>query len=233
MTRSSKDSSRSRSADCREGTALNYVAIIGDIKGSRSITQRETVQNALQATLDAVDENFPEAIASRFLITLGDEFQGLLRSARQAVTIVRFIADSVPQLPLRFGMGIGALTTPLRDYALGMDGPAFHRARDAISLARAQEMAIVFDTGCHTTDRLLTVLSRAVQEIESGWTEKRRRVVREYRRLQNQREVADLLGIDQSTVSIHLSRARFDLIREAEEAIAEALEELCRGGAGQ
>ena len=55
-----------------------YFAIIGDIIASKTISNRSEVQNHLKRILDQVNEEYKSNIASRFSITLGDEFQGLL-----------------------------------------------------------------------------------------------------------------------------------------------------------
>ena len=55
-----------------------YIAIIGDIKNSRKIDNRKEVQTKLNGVLDEINQTYCEEIAAGFLITLGDEFQGLL-----------------------------------------------------------------------------------------------------------------------------------------------------------
>ena len=51
-----------------------YFAIIGDIIASKTISNRSEVQNHLKRILDQVNEEYKSNIASRFSITLGDEF---------------------------------------------------------------------------------------------------------------------------------------------------------------
>ena len=55
-----------------------FVAIIGDLKSSRMIVQRAEVQDLLHETLKRINEKSGDQLVSKFIITLGDEFQGLL-----------------------------------------------------------------------------------------------------------------------------------------------------------
>ncbi|MGB4438298.1 MAG: SatD family protein, partial [Sedimentibacter sp.] len=56
-----------------------YIAIIGDIVNSKKIDNRNDVQIKLKSLLKRIDEKYTDDIASDFMITLGDEFQGLLK----------------------------------------------------------------------------------------------------------------------------------------------------------
>ena len=55
-----------------------YIAIIGDIKGSKKLDNRNEVQKKLTSVLDDINKKYKDDIYSKFTITLGDEFQGLL-----------------------------------------------------------------------------------------------------------------------------------------------------------
>ena len=55
-----------------------HIAIIGDIKDLKKINNRNEVQKKLIKVLDQINEKYNEDISSNFIVTLGDEFQGLL-----------------------------------------------------------------------------------------------------------------------------------------------------------
>ena len=61
---------------------IRYLGIIGDLIGSRELTPRDKAQQALQAALEQANRKHQASLASRFTVTLGDEFQGLLFLAR-------------------------------------------------------------------------------------------------------------------------------------------------------
>ena len=82
-----------------------YYAIIGDIKNSKEIDNRYEVQNKLKKILDDINLKYKADIKANFLITLGDEFQGLLNSPAFALEIVKYIQRELYPVKLRFGIG--------------------------------------------------------------------------------------------------------------------------------
>ena len=55
------------------------IAIIGDIVNSKQLKKRGEVQASLKQSLENINELFSEHIVSKMTLTLGDEFQGLLK----------------------------------------------------------------------------------------------------------------------------------------------------------
>ena len=112
---------------------MTYFAIIGDIIASKELEERAKVQELLKNTLNRVNEEYSADLASDFSITLGDEFQGLLKTAKHLLEIIDVIRFQVHPVQLRFGIGIGAMSTEVvRENSLGSDGPADWAAREAI-----------------------------------------------------------------------------------------------------
>ena len=62
-----------------------YIAIIGDIKNSKKIVDRGAIQEHLKKILDNINLKYSDCIASKFTITLGDEFQGLLTTGNNPI----------------------------------------------------------------------------------------------------------------------------------------------------
>ena len=90
-----------------------YFAIIGDIIASKTISNRSEVQNHLKRILDQVNEEYKSNIASRFSITLGDEFQGLLHSAAHLFELLDTIQFQLYPTKIRFGIGVGDMNTEI------------------------------------------------------------------------------------------------------------------------
>ena len=110
-----------------------YFAIIGDIIASKTISNRSEVQNHLKRILDQVNEEYKSNIASRFSITLGDEFQGLLHSAAHLFELLDTIQFQLYPTKIRFGIGVGDMNTEIiQETSMGSDGPAYWSARNAI-----------------------------------------------------------------------------------------------------
>lgn len=111
-----------------------YLAVIGDLIASREIQARAQAQERLHAVLDAVNTRFSHALAAQFVITLGDEFQGLLLPGAPVFEILDVIESQLHPFPCRFGVGLGEMLTTINPLmSIGADGPAFWAARDAIT----------------------------------------------------------------------------------------------------
>ena len=119
---------------------MQYYAIIGDIKRSKKIENRCEIQEKLKKILDNVNSIYNNDISAKFLITLGDEFQGLLEITAPILEIIKYIQREIYPIKLRFGVGIGNESTLINhEAAIGADGPAFYAAREMIEFLREQE----------------------------------------------------------------------------------------------
>lgn len=112
------------------------IAIIGDIIKSKSIPDRYKTQQDLQAVLQQINQRHHASLASHFTITLGDEFQGLFKASKGLLYTLDEISFALRPIRLRFGIGVGSLTTELDpSKSIGADGPAYWKAREAIDFA--------------------------------------------------------------------------------------------------
>ncbi|WP_338102758.1 SatD family protein [Methanolapillus millepedarum] len=112
-----------------------YFAIIGDIISSKKITDRNKIQKELKDVMAGINRQYADEIASDFVITLGDEFQGLLKSATLLLEILDRIKFELEPIEIRFGIGIGRIETEInRKSSVGADGPAYWCARRAINI---------------------------------------------------------------------------------------------------
>ena len=119
---------------------MQYYALIGDIKRSKKIENRCEIQEKLKKILDNVNSIYNNDISAKFLITLGDEFQGLLEITAPILEIIKYIQREIYPIKLRFGVGIGNVSTLINhEAAIGADGPAFYAAREMIEFLREQE----------------------------------------------------------------------------------------------
>lgn len=163
-----------------------YVAIIGDIIGSKSLMHRKEIQIQLNQILAQVNRKFSVDIHSDFLITLGDEFQGLLYSPHNVVKIIEFIQLNFYPNRIRFGIGIGTIDTDfIRSEALGADGPVYHKARKMVeelkiaeSSSKKQNAFIKLSWEIdEDLERLINCSFNACSFIEQQWSVKQRDVI--------------------------------------------------------
>ena len=218
-------------------TKHSFVAVIGDIKDSRHLSCRKEVQTGLQEILDGINKKYEKEITSKFLITLGDEFQGLLRTGEGVLNIINEIRMQMYPVRLRFGIGFGQITTDIREeMALGADGPAYHRAREAVELLKEQEkknrsvpadICFKMDAPDHRTEVLLNTIFDLIYVMESGWTDRHREIIWDmflYR--DGQQNTARRLSISQPTVQKALAAGSYYTYENTLRNVAEILGEI-------
>lgn len=134
------DRNANKAHNGKGGISDNYIAIIGDIKDSKKIKNRSQIQKKLDTALKYVNEAYSADISAKFIITLGDEFQGLLESNKHILDIVKYIQREMYPVRLRFGIGFGEISTNIfPEAAIGAGGPAYYAAREMIEKLREQE----------------------------------------------------------------------------------------------
>ncbi len=196
-----------------------YVAIIGDLIKSREIQDRDEAQKKLNEVLEAINEKYGESLASRFSITLGDEFQGLLNSSEQLFRLLFEIKYQLFPLKVRFGVGLGDITTAIDPLeSIGADGPAYHAARKMISEVKRTESgkkSLICDlmVGVKEQDECLEAVNSGLcllHFMEAHWSDKQRENIYDslFNGL-NQSEIARRRGLNQSTVHRSLSSAGY------------------------
>ncbi|MFO8069454.1 MAG: SatD family protein [Alkalibacterium sp.] len=119
------------------------VALIADIIASKKMKQRAQTQQILSDILEVMNKQFSAQLESHLTITLGDEFQGIVKDMKTAFLLIDLITLELQlkthqqlgeEISLRWGIGIGELTTPIKnkEVSIGTDGPAYWFAREAI-----------------------------------------------------------------------------------------------------
>lgn len=201
----------------RLATGTEFLAVIGDVVASRQLPDRAAVQEALAACVDGLAQVLPPgACAAPPALVSGDEIQLLLHLSEAAVAVeaLRRIDDSIGVHRLAFGLGWGALSTPLpRSKTIDvarLDGACFHAARSALERAQAQGRWAAAEGTRNSADALvLDGIFALLGHQRAGWTEKQAATVVAARgRLQ--KDVAADLGVQPSVVSERLKAAGFD-----------------------
>lgn len=113
---------------------MNYLALIGDVRESKKLHDRDAVQRRLQAACDDLNGRADSLqLVSPFTVTLGDEFQAVFSGAQTIWSCIFVIESALHPVRFRFGLGVGGIATAInRKQSIGMDGPAFHLAREAV-----------------------------------------------------------------------------------------------------
>ncbi len=149
----------------------HYVAIIGDVVRSRSIERRGEFQERMARCFAALNRDSGAALASPYTLTLGDEFQAVYRRADGVVADTTRLLLGIHPERVRIAWGVGGIATPINPHAaLGMDGPAFHVARDGLEELKAETRTVlrVFATESDATELANASLSLLGHQL-NGW----------------------------------------------------------------
>ncbi len=122
---------------------MKYLAVIADIIKSREILNREDFQLKLTNKLEQLN-NSSKNIISPYTITLGDEFQSVYKSADGLLEDFYEILIELYPVKIRFSVGLDLISTNLKtNTSLGMDGPAFYKAREGIETLKNKKISLV------------------------------------------------------------------------------------------
>ncbi|WP_435065304.1 SatD family protein [Halobaculum sp. EA56] len=206
------------------GTERTHV-VLGDVVDSRSDPDREALRDRIEEALAAVNEEYADAVGAAFAPIKGaDEFGGTLRDPGVAYGVVRTIQERLHPTVARYAVVAGAVdVNPGASDVTAMDGPAFHRADEALAELTDAGGAFLVDTGDARADDLATAAGDLALAVREEWTDRQAEVVRAYRRHETQTAVAEALGVSTQAVSKTLSAARYDRVRRAEARIERAL----------
>ena len=192
-----------------------YLALIADVIDSKMVQERLDLQKQVEKTLQKMNELFGDYLASRFTLTLGDEFQALLKVDAPVFQIIDTLRSELNPTQLRFGIGLGEIVTaidPLQ--SVGADGPAYWNARAAINFVHQKNdygnTQIYFSSGKENQDFFVNALIASGEAIRSGWRESQEEILLNllkrsvYSETFSQQDLAQSLAINPSALSKRL-----------------------------
>jgi SatD family protein len=207
--------------------------LVGDMIRSRAVRERREMAQRVEAQVRLVNRRWRDAWIAPLTTTRGmDEISGLLREARPAFDIVVFLNAALHPARFRAALASGTVdVAPESGDAAAMDGPAFHRAADALAQARRRGLpfAAAIEGQPQEVCGLVEAAAKLHDVISSSWTSREAEAVHVYRLVGTQAAVARKLKITQQAVSDALSRARFSDLTVAEDAIRAWLQQVSRG----
>lgn len=182
-----------------------YLVIIGDMVDSRAIEDRAAVQARLNTELGRANAD-PAGIASPYTITLGDEFQAVLTAAPRAFRDAVALQAALHPVQVRFSLALGPLVTAINPrQALGMDGPAFHAARDGIDTLKQDGGRYRISGLDPDVEALANAALRLVARAMDRWQSRRFAILRALQADTPVARIATDLGISEQAVYKNVS----------------------------
>lgn len=117
----------------------HYAALIFDVIESRKFKDRFMIQSQLKTAVEICNRLFQDALCKPVMFSAGDEMQGLFYSAEGAYRYFALFSRLAYPVQLRCGIGFGKLDFFADWMTTELDGPAYHRAREAIALCHAEQ----------------------------------------------------------------------------------------------
>ncbi|WP_293874370.1 SatD family protein [Streptococcus sp. A12] len=219
-----------------------YLALIADVIDSKMVQERFDLQKQLEKTLQTMNELFGEFLASNFTLTLGDEFQGLLKVDAPVFQMIDTLRSLLTPTQLRFGIGLGEIVTdidPLQ--SIGADGPAYWNARAAINLVHQKNdygnTQIYFSSGKEKQDFFVNALIASGEAIRSGWRGSQEEILLDllkrcvYSENFSQQDLAQSLEINPSALSKRLKSSSIRVYLRGRAAALASIQSLAKGEA--
>jgi len=208
------------------------LALIADMVKSRELSraQRPQVQLTFSEFIAALNHKYKTGMVARFVVTLGDEFQGLLSDARVLPDLLWDMHYKFHMRQLRVGIGFGTIDTPIDKNAINIDGPALHHARNAVDISKKERLlgGVFFGFGA-TSDSAFNGFARLLQHHRARLKPQQRRVIELLRQSLTQTAIANELGISRQAVSLYAGAAGWDAYREGEQGWRALLSEISFG----
>lgn len=176
------------------------------------------MQDEFTQLIRRLNRTYRTRLLSKFVITIGDEFQALLH----APEIIPDLAWTLDRLftarQLRLGFGYGLIYTSIGEYAINVDGPALHNARAAIVESKQRGvLGGVFQGFGSALDPALNGFARLLYYQRASWPERQREVVTRLHDGIKGTEIAAELGITKQAVSRYAALAGWDAYAAGEE----------------
>jgi len=219
-----------------------YFAVIGKIISAEKMESqaRYEMQYKVDEILTQINKECKNDIAYDFRLTLGDEFQGLIKNASAVLEILDKMEYLADPLNLCFGIGIGPIYSAInKKNSTRPDGPAFWNAGFAIQQLKKDKSytrpKILFenDDNEHHKNEWIELINESLNLcdfIEKGWTEKQKQIIREsifrygYDMKVPQKELADLFKISVPAMNVHIKRSGYYNYLSLRKTISEALQ---------
>lgn len=205
---------------------MTSTVIMGDLVQSQRAVSTRALHTLFNDQIVSANTTFKGALLSPLTITLGDEFQGIVRSAKQAAEMARHmrLAMIASGLSCRFVVGLVALQTPLNQQnAWNMMGPGLAEARKALN---NKEKGVFYRFSLPhlpITEQMLNALGTGISVIEEGWKDQQREDITQLVNQRSALEIAEERQVSRSAIYINTGAGHYKAYTTQWDAIFQTL----------
>lgn len=203
--------------------------IMGDLVRSESSLPLDLLHEIFNKAISDQNSKHSNAFLSPMIITLGDEFQGVVRSLAQAVLIARDIRFQLltDNIDCRFVIGLVEIKTPINpEKAWNMMGPGLSRARKKLNQKKADRFYRFSLSGSPVMEVMLDALGAGLSAIERDWTDQQLKDISALMSGLSAAELAQRRNVSVHSIYKVRGSGKFDAYSIQWHAIAEALTSL-------
>lgn len=181
--------------------AMGEWIIMGDVIKSSEVDQ-VVLQRNFAELIRIVNTDHGEIMASPLTITLGDEFQGIVKSREDVAAVLIALEEyrwklEVPIL-IRYSVTLGEISTVINPLvAYGMLGPGLAEAREALVEMKSEEERLVLKGDFPKKQQMVLSLNLLL-ELQAKWKWKDRAIISSYFEYKDYKKVATVLNKDVS-----------------------------------
>lgn len=152
---------------------MKQYILMADVIGSSAKAQ-ETLLSNFKSTVEAINSEFDKDLTSPLTITLGDEFQGLVKDLEGGLTIIvaleEFIMAHNFQFKLRYVLFYGKVETEINpDIAHGMMGHGLTESRKALDRLKGENDRFFVEIPNESLKLILNHTFAIYQDLVDNW----------------------------------------------------------------
>lgn len=188
-----------------------YVAVTGDLVRSKEASRE--LMDSLPSTIAQM--NTTHRPVAPFQLQAGDEIQGLLSRDSQPLSALLDFCGAIFPLEIRWGLGIGSISTQVLGTTAQMRGDAFENSRSALNAILNKRYRFAFVSG-GSSDREINIILKLLSGYLDRWDERTYRRYGLYSRYRTIYKVAGMEKVTPEAINKHLNRQG---IREVLESV--------------
>jgi predicted DNA-binding protein YlxM (UPF0122 family) len=202
--------------------------LLGDVKSSREINNRELFQEKLIKVCNELNQKYQQDLYADFKILKGlDEIGGVLTEISNIYKIISKITIQIYPNTMRFILVRDYIDTALNSKDVTkMDGPAFHKASERMKLLKKSKTFFDMETYNETIDSSLIIMINLMLLYKEKWTKKQHQIIEEYEKTLNQKKVALKYNITQQAVSKVINNTKWKNIKDLENHLNQIISKL-------